>query len=308
MKFTIELLDQMEGHEFEHAVADILFHNGFRDVKVTQASGDYGVDVLARKREYTYAIQCKRYESTVGVKAVQEAASGAEFNHCSSAVVVTNNYFTRQAITLANTTGVRLWGREELIKLLEEYDEEYDELDPVNAKIFDEYQYKSVNISDDNLDNTDNIVDCNEYNKTKHNQQIYQNGQIYKIEKMALYFSQEGRLQRVNKKKEQEGMYISNGTKMIGMGIRLENNEVFTGKSPYSAMTRKGAIHFSHFLAVSGVIIMIISVLPIIVLPPLGIAFFLFGLIYFCYSRKFKHALKIQFETVIKKNNNNKGV
>lgn len=303
MKFTIEILDQMEGHEFEHAVADILFHNGFRDVKVTQASGDYGVDVLARKREYTYAIQCKRYESTVGIKAVQEAASGAEFNHCSSAVVVTNNYFTRQAITLANTTGVRLWGREELIKLLEEYDEEYDELDPVNAKIFNDYQYQSVNISNDNLNNTENIIGCNEYNKAKQNQQTY------KSAKKVYYFSQEGRLQRVNKKKEQEGMYISNGTKVIGMGIRLENNEVFTGKSPYSAMTRKGAIHFSHFLAVSGVIIMIISVLLIIVLPPLGIAFFLFGLIYFCYSRKFKHALKIQFETVIKKNNNNnKGV
>lgn len=40
MKYTIEELDVMEGHDFEHAVADLLRHNGYREVRVTQASGD----------------------------------------------------------------------------------------------------------------------------------------------------------------------------------------------------------------------------------------------------------------------------
>ena len=38
MKYTLVLLDKMEGHEFEYAVADLLRHNGFREVQVTQAS------------------------------------------------------------------------------------------------------------------------------------------------------------------------------------------------------------------------------------------------------------------------------
>ena len=36
MKYTLDLLDNMEGHEFEYAVADLLRHNGFREVQVTK--------------------------------------------------------------------------------------------------------------------------------------------------------------------------------------------------------------------------------------------------------------------------------
>lgn len=34
MKYTLDLLDNMEGHEFEYAVADLLRHNGFREVQI----------------------------------------------------------------------------------------------------------------------------------------------------------------------------------------------------------------------------------------------------------------------------------
>ncbi len=45
MRYTLAQLDEMNGHEFEYAVADLLFHNGWRDVEVTQGSGDYGVEI-----------------------------------------------------------------------------------------------------------------------------------------------------------------------------------------------------------------------------------------------------------------------
>ncbi len=48
----------------------------FKSVEVTRGSGDYGVDVLAEKEGVTYAVQCKRYDGPVGVKAVQEAYAG----------------------------------------------------------------------------------------------------------------------------------------------------------------------------------------------------------------------------------------
>ncbi len=133
MRYTIEQLDAMEGHSFENAVADLLFHNGYRDVKVTQGSGDYGIDILARRKNVKYAIQCKRYKGKVSVKAVQEAGLGADFYHCDAAAVITNSEFTKPAENLAKTTGVRLWGRPFLKELIDNYDEEYDKLDPAGA-------------------------------------------------------------------------------------------------------------------------------------------------------------------------------
>ena len=71
-------LDAMEGHDFEYFCADLLEDHGFKSVEVTRGSGDYGVDVLAEKEGVTYAVQCKRYDGPVGVKAVQEAHPDVE--------------------------------------------------------------------------------------------------------------------------------------------------------------------------------------------------------------------------------------
>ena len=119
MRYTLAQLDEMNGHEFEYAVADLLFHNGWRDVEVTQGSGDYGVDVLARRKNMRYGIQCKRYKGSIGVKAVQEAISGTDFYHRDIAAVITNSTYTKQAVKLAQTSGVRLFGRDFLEELIE---------------------------------------------------------------------------------------------------------------------------------------------------------------------------------------------
>ena len=131
MKYTIEELDAMEGHDFEHAVADLLRHNGYREVRATQASGDYGIDILARRKNVRYAIQCKRWKGPVGNKAVQEAGLGTDFYHCDAAAVITNSTFTKQAIKLAAGTGVRLWDRNFLLELIKNYD--YDEEEAVSS-------------------------------------------------------------------------------------------------------------------------------------------------------------------------------
>ncbi len=78
-RFRGRALDEMEGHDFEYFCADLLEQNGFIDVEVTKGSGDYGVDVLAEKDGVTYAVQCKRYDGPVGVKAVQEAYAGRDY-------------------------------------------------------------------------------------------------------------------------------------------------------------------------------------------------------------------------------------
>ena len=112
-------VDQMEGHDFEEFCADLLRKDGYEDVEVTPGSGDQGIDIIAYKHKVKYGIQCKRYESDIGNKAVQEAYAGAKYYNCHVPVVLTNQHFTESAIDLAGKTNVLLWDRDELNRLME---------------------------------------------------------------------------------------------------------------------------------------------------------------------------------------------
>jgi len=97
----------MCGHKYEHFVAAQLRNFGW-SAHVTQGSGDQGVDIIARKGLFVMAVQCKRYASNVGNKAVQEVFAGASFIDADLAVVVTDSGYTQSARTLANKLGVKL--------------------------------------------------------------------------------------------------------------------------------------------------------------------------------------------------------
>lgn len=112
--------DSMEGHEFEYYCAELLESCGFQEVKVTKASGDFGIDILAQKEGVTYAIQCKRYTSAVGIRAVQEAYAGRDYYDCMVGAVMTNQYFTAPAVEAAGKLKILLWDRDYLESMLEE--------------------------------------------------------------------------------------------------------------------------------------------------------------------------------------------
>ena len=112
--------EEMEGHEFEYYCADLLRKKGFLEVEVTKGSGDYGVDVLAEKDGITYAIQCKCYQTPVGVRAVQEAYAGRDYYDRMVGVVMTNQYFTAPAVDAARKLKILLWDRGYLDSMLEE--------------------------------------------------------------------------------------------------------------------------------------------------------------------------------------------
>ncbi len=101
--------EDMEGHEFEFFCADLLRNKGFIDVEVTKGSGDYGIDILAEKDGVTYAIQCKRYSTPVGVKAIQEAYAGRDYYDRMVGAVMTNQYFTSPAVEAAGKLKILLW-------------------------------------------------------------------------------------------------------------------------------------------------------------------------------------------------------
>ena len=110
--------ERLTGEEFEEYVALILGDNGFREIELTRASGDQGVDVLAERSGLQYAIQCKNYAGAVGNAAVQEAYAGAQYYGCDVAVVVCPGEFTRAARELAASTGVELWDAQRLTRMM----------------------------------------------------------------------------------------------------------------------------------------------------------------------------------------------
>ena len=105
--------ESMDPVEYESMCAGILSDNGW-NARLTSASGDQGVDVFAEKDGCSVVLQCKKYTSPVGNKAVQEAHSGRGFMGASAAVVVTNTSYTQSARQLASALGVLLLHHDEL--------------------------------------------------------------------------------------------------------------------------------------------------------------------------------------------------
>ena len=110
--------ENMDGIEYEHFCADLLRRAGW-EARVSQASNDQGVDIVATKQDHSVAIQCKKYSSPVGNKAVQEVVAGAQFYQLNTAVVVSNASFTASALQLASSSGVILAHHSELAGLEE---------------------------------------------------------------------------------------------------------------------------------------------------------------------------------------------
>jgi restriction system protein len=106
----------MDPIDYEQMVADSLTDLGWQ-TRLTKASGDQGIDVIAEMRGKRVVIQCKRYASSIGNSAVQEAYAGKSFEKADYAAVVTNAEFTRSARQLADTTHVILLHHDELSKL-----------------------------------------------------------------------------------------------------------------------------------------------------------------------------------------------
>lgn len=109
----------MGGHDYEHYVANLVRECGWAAL-VTKASGDHGADIVAEKKGFRLAIQCKRYTSLVGNKSVQEVYAAKTYYKCDMACVVTNSGFTIPAKEIANNTGVALIHHSFLVSFLED--------------------------------------------------------------------------------------------------------------------------------------------------------------------------------------------
>ena len=118
-KYTIEDIDKMNGHEFEIFIKYLFIQLGY-EATITKATRDQGIDVIAIKDNESIGIQTKCYSDSVGNSAIQQVVAGKKIYNVNEIMVITNNYFTQQAIELAQVNDVILWDRYELKKQLDE--------------------------------------------------------------------------------------------------------------------------------------------------------------------------------------------
>ncbi|WP_240420281.1 restriction endonuclease [Paenibacillus periandrae] len=110
-------IDKMDGREFELYLGELFKKHNY-EVKVTQASGDYGADLVIAKAGKLIVVQAKRFKSNVGIKAVQEVVGAIAHYKASEAWVITNSDYTDAAQVLAKSNNVRLISREGLIEFV----------------------------------------------------------------------------------------------------------------------------------------------------------------------------------------------
>jgi len=108
--------------EFEYLCAQIFKKRGYK-VELTPSGGDYGADVIARKKGLTIIISAKRYDESnvVGNRWVQQLVGAMPHFSADSAVLMTTSYFTKQAIEQAENCSVELIDGEELSKIIRKY-------------------------------------------------------------------------------------------------------------------------------------------------------------------------------------------
>ena len=119
---NLSFKQSMDPYEYEIFCSNEFKKYGWES-KVTQASSDQGVDVLAIKDSKTMAVQCKRFAKPVGNKAVQEIVAGKTHYKAHGAAVIAPNGFTNSAKKLAESNNVFLihhseipniaWGKKE---------------------------------------------------------------------------------------------------------------------------------------------------------------------------------------------------
>ncbi len=126
---TMYLIDAMDGYQFENFLVEIFQTLGY-DVKETKKTQDQGADLFVTRFGKNMVIQAKNYSGSVGNSAVQQAISAKAFYGCDEAMVVTNSYYTKSAMELAESARVRLIDRNELQKYLDDY----------NQKIIEDFQ------------------------------------------------------------------------------------------------------------------------------------------------------------------------
>ena len=110
----IKIIDNLTGVQFEEFLSINFKKLGYK-VALTSVINDYGADLILRKKHKKIVVQAKRNSGKVGIAAIQEIIGAKAYYKADKCMVVTNSYFTKNAVELARSNNVELWDRTRLI-------------------------------------------------------------------------------------------------------------------------------------------------------------------------------------------------
>ncbi|HZX12818.1 MAG TPA: restriction endonuclease, partial [Thermodesulfobacteriota bacterium] len=82
----------------------------------TDATLDLGINMIAKKNDHKYAVQINRQTDSVSRLLVSDIDREKHRYGCDKAMLITNSYFSDDAIELAKSTGCELVDRDALAK------------------------------------------------------------------------------------------------------------------------------------------------------------------------------------------------
>jgi HJR/Mrr/RecB family endonuclease len=114
--------ENMSPFDFEHFVARLLQEMGYK-TEVTKKTGDYGIDIIAKKGNKITAVQCKRHneKNLVGNKLIQQLLGSMNFYHATQCIFVTTSYYTKPAIIQSQNAPIVLWDKDTFHELVKKY-------------------------------------------------------------------------------------------------------------------------------------------------------------------------------------------
>lgn len=128
----ISEVDKMTGTEFELFLAKL--YDGLGYYSEVTPHTDYGIDVLTIRDKIKTGIQAKCYGEghSVGVKAINEVCGGGGVYNVHKKLVITNRYYSKQAIFSAKANNIELIDRDGLQRLINEYHQVIDKKESFN--------------------------------------------------------------------------------------------------------------------------------------------------------------------------------
>ena len=94
---------------FEKASKYLLEKLGYDNCKLTKATCDDGVDILATKNAVDFCVQCKNYDNKVGNDKIRDFGTAIKLYGRTNGIFMTTSSFTSEAIKTAKRLGIELW-------------------------------------------------------------------------------------------------------------------------------------------------------------------------------------------------------
>lgn len=106
---SLDNLHNLSPSEFEHWCAIFLEKDGYTDIVVTSEKSDGGKDIVCKKGDETYYIECKRYsystkaKNFVDIGVVRKLLGSMEGDRVTNGIIITSGIVTQEALDYANT-------------------------------------------------------------------------------------------------------------------------------------------------------------------------------------------------------------